>query len=51
MTGHGELLRVKNKSLEVESKKPAPAVTVDDIAAAIFILSLIHIFEKENTYV
>lgn len=37
MTGHGELLRVKNKSLEVESKKPAPAVTVDDIAAAIFI--------------
>lgn len=36
-TGHGELLRVKNKSLEVESKKPAPAVTVDDIAAAIFI--------------
>lgn len=37
MTGHGELLRVKNKSLEVESKNPAPAVTVDDIAAAIFI--------------
>lgn len=37
MTGHGELLRVKNKSLEVESKTPAPAVTVDDIAAAIFI--------------
>ena len=37
MTGHGELLRVKNKSLEVESKKTAPAVTVDDIAAAIFI--------------
>lgn len=37
MTSHGELLRVKNKSLEVESKKPAPAVTVDDIAAAIFI--------------
>ena len=37
MTGHGELLRVKNKSLEIESKTPAPAVTVDDIAAAIFI--------------
>ena len=37
MTGHSELLRVKNKSLEVESKNPAPAVTVDDIAAAIFI--------------
>ncbi len=37
MTGHGELLRVKNKSLEVESKTPLPAVTVDDIAAAIFI--------------
>ena len=37
MTGHGELLRVKNKSLEVESKNPAPAVTEDYIAAAIFI--------------
>lgn len=35
-TGHGELLRDKSKSLETKEKE-APAITVDDIAAAIFI--------------
>lgn len=36
LTGHGELLRVKTKTLEVKEKE-APSITVDDIAAAIFI--------------